>query len=184
MKKRAKGFTLIELIIVIAIMGVLMAILIPSWMNYIRNSRIKTQNNNSKVVFDAAQQVLQEYKFMERHSNADASLQVTGGEFFLYWNGNAATATGVDNNGNAVAKDASLGTELAEEINKVYSNGDETCYRIYVRDYLVQSVVCARYDGDDFMGSYPVPREDLTTTMNVSTFQMLNIDNDTTNDVT
>lgn len=50
-KSNKKGFTLVELVVVIAIIGILAAILVPTMMNYVKKARLKTANANAKLIF-------------------------------------------------------------------------------------------------------------------------------------
>ena len=53
LKKNNKGFTLVELIVVIAILGVLMAVLVPQYIQYVEKSKVATDTSAMSEVSHA-----------------------------------------------------------------------------------------------------------------------------------
>lgn len=73
-----KGFSLIELIIVIAIMGILVALIAPRITGYVATSRTNTDNSNAKTIESAMERVLTR---IETGENIPVAAAYTGANF-------------------------------------------------------------------------------------------------------
>lgn len=80
--KRLMGFTMVELIVVMAILAVLCGVIVPNVFAWLRDSKLKTCNSQAKVVFNTAVTVLQDYQLEGKVENIDSSMRDGNDIFF------------------------------------------------------------------------------------------------------
>lgn len=91
-----KGFSLVELIIVIAIMAALVAILAPQYIKYVDSSRKTADKNTAEEIYTACK--------------VAATDSTVTGAFTATWDGTNLTFTGTEKDDAGVAVAANLGT--------------------------------------------------------------------------
>lgn len=77
LKKDNKGFSLVELIVVVLIMAIIAVALAPQVIKWVNNSRISADNNTKEAVVSAAQNCLSDETIYKNVKNATKDIVIT-----------------------------------------------------------------------------------------------------------
>lgn len=156
---RVKGFTLIELIIVIAIIGILAGILAPTMSTYYMKSRIKSANSNAKMVYNAAQTAVQKYISRDRTALAGEESGFNG-TILISYNGTNQSISWVSGFSapNTAATAGDPYATVANAVNLTVSNAENISWTVCVSNYIVQGCVAADNQNTDLVGYYSANR--------------------------
>lgn len=181
--RKKKGFTLVELVVVVAIFGVIVGLLTPAWARYLQRSKVKAQNAEAKAVFNAVQTAVTDLEFAERkyyyalqtqtaarnyiYTPVQADGITPAEDWYFYWDG----ARGFQSSANGVELDTSgydpklratieeWNERLGDKIHRIVK--DDIVYKVWIRDYKVMAVVTASAANSRYIGSHPVNNFDL-----------------------
>lgn len=151
MKRSLKAFTLIEVIVVIAIIGVMAALLVPRLISYLGDSKLSTANANAKLVYNCSSIFVVSSSSNGYTTAADASLS-------------GVALTLPDDSVTSYKNDGSKEEHLKAIICQLGNQADASgviSVKI-VENNTIEGALWGKSKADHYIGSFPTPSEEKT----------------------
>lgn len=132
--KKLKGFTLVEMIVVIAIIGVLATILVPTLIGYVDKAKYSNANSTAKTLYNAGMTACRE---------VDVAGSIADGVY----------TDQVHSSGSGLSYDA----DFEKAVYVYFDSLKNSVWAIQVREGCAISSCFLRTDTDEYLGTYPHP---------------------------
>ncbi|MBQ5333213.1 MAG: type II secretion system protein [Oscillospiraceae bacterium] len=148
-KRKLRGFTLLELVVVMAILAVMAAVLIPSISGLLRSNKVKAANEQAQQVFMASQDYLVDLQLSGMKAK-DLKAATTDKLLYIVFDNTPANPCNIDSATTNGGDSGTVATNMVTGICKRLEAGFEgSCLVAFYPDTFTVAYVCFNNTRDD-----------------------------------